>query len=238
MSSKATKQSVLYSPPEKGSKTCEDCIMFLSSTKTCAIHDSSVLVSKTSSCGHYIWNMGDASTEAIKVSSFVTPEESGLVHTKDGVQCKRCVNFLSATNDCKIVSSEGGPGNRIEPEGHCNAWVGDVVTSVSHVREARTSSRISQIVTKILRESEDSSENRYYVPYSSIFDSIGYNITRIVKAAERAGAKDIIVERQYGWANEPSVVVFTTNNPVAVSLEVKKALGTEYISVHRKEWTD
>ena len=51
----------------------------------------------------------------------------------------------------------------------------------------------------------------FYVQCSSWFDTHKYDTKSIITAIRLGGGKNIRLESQYGWANQPEVVVFTWN---------------------------
>ncbi len=74
-----------------------------------------------------------------------------------------------------------------------------------------------------------------YIEWSSWFDSHPYDIEKIKAAAESAGGKNIHTENQFGWSNQPEVVVFNGDKE-AVTKAVQEALGTDWIIVREKDW--
>ncbi len=85
----------------------------------------------------------------------------------------------------------------------------------------------------------------YYVPWTSIFDTAPYyqadKIANAIKDDE-----DVIStyeEKQYGWSNQPEVVVIKINSSENIKSTVERikskiqnALNTEWIHVSKKDW--
>lgn len=83
---------------------------------------------------------------------------------------------------------------------------------------------------------------RYYVDYSSIFNSMDYNVPKIKKAIENAGGKNIRTSMLHGWSNQPDVVTFSANSDDLKSINKKASteLGdlalTWGLILHEKNW--
>jgi len=79
---------------------------------------------------------------------------------------------------------------------------------------------------------------RYYVDNSSWFDTHTYDRRKIKGAVSRGGGTNIRESNKYGWSNQPKVVTFTATPSVAkkVGKEVEKALKTQWIIIHQKDW--
>jgi len=78
---------------------------------------------------------------------------------------------------------------------------------------------------------------KYYVKWSSVFDNPKnkYDVNLFMNALKHAGA-DVSVENQYGWSNQPEVVVFTgisveDAEGVLNALPVFKDLGVNILDV-------
>ncbi len=74
-----------------------------------------------------------------------------------------------------------------------------------------------------------------YVEYSSYFDYNKYDTDKIISALEGIGAKNIRLENDRGWSNQPEVVVFNGSKNQAVDA-LNEAFDTDYIRVSEKDW--
>jgi gas vesicle protein len=74
-----------------------------------------------------------------------------------------------------------------------------------------------------------------YVEYSSYFDSNKYDEEKIMSVLESIGAKNIRLENDRGWFNQPEVVVFNGNKLQAEDA-LNEAFDTYYIRVREKDW--
>ena len=79
---------------------------------------------------------------------------------------------------------------------------------------------------------------RYYVKNSSYFDSHPYNISKITTAVKRGGGTNVRASNAYGWSNQPKVVTFdaTQSTLQTVQRSVERAVGTQHIIIHKKDW--
>ena len=78
----------------------------------------------------------------------------------------------------------------------------------------------------------------YYIPWSVFFNTPPYYQTDIIKkCVEDGGGKKVHTEDQYGWSNQPEVVVFTSSKEKIenIKTQVKKVLGTEHFFIELKE---
>jgi len=53
---------------------------------------------------------------------------------------------------------------------------------------------------------------RYYICWSSWFDTHEYNVEHIKKVLKVMGCKNIRTSYQFGWSNQPKVVTFTSEH--------------------------
>ena len=74
-----------------------------------------------------------------------------------------------------------------------------------------------------------------YVEYSSYFDYNKYDTDKIISALKGIGAKNIRLENDRGWSNQPEVVVFNGSKNQAVDA-LNEAFDTDYIRVSEKDW--
>ena len=74
-----------------------------------------------------------------------------------------------------------------------------------------------------------------YVEYSSYFDSNNYDEEKIMSALKSIGAKNIRLENDRGWSNQPEVVVFNGDKNKAEEA-LNEAFDTDYIRVREKDW--
>ena len=77
---------------------------------------------------------------------------------------------------------------------------------------------------------------RYYVRWSSIFNTIPYDIDLIKKSVKRSGGKNIRTSKSFGWSNQPEVVTFSCDNLYDVKTSLQKDLNTEWVIVLEKDW--
>lgn len=79
---------------------------------------------------------------------------------------------------------------------------------------------------------------RYYVDWSSWFDSHPYDTVKIKKAIKRADGFNIRESYNYGLSNQPKVVTFDSNrgNVKNIQISIEKALGTPWIIIREKTW--
>ena len=79
---------------------------------------------------------------------------------------------------------------------------------------------------------------RYYVDYSSWFDTHPYNRPKIKKAVAKGGGKNIRESNNFGWSNQPKVVTFTATPSITNKIlkAVQEALNTQWIIIRAKDW--
>jgi hypothetical protein len=86
---------------------------------------------------------------------------------------------------------------------------------------------------------------RYYIPQNSIFDSFPYDMDAITKIVKENGGRSVDKGKQFGWSNQPDVVLFSLESGDAFESDKRKqkienALNTfyksEWISVYKKDW--
>ena len=78
----------------------------------------------------------------------------------------------------------------------------------------------------------------YYVKYSSWFDTNKYPIDLIKSTIKETGCGNVWVENQFGWSNQPEVVVFESDESEVenISNKIQKVLGTKWIIISEKDW--
>jgi hypothetical protein len=74
-----------------------------------------------------------------------------------------------------------------------------------------------------------------YVEYSSYFTYNNYDEEKIMSVLESIGAKNIRLENDRGWFNQPEVVVFNGDKNKAQD-SLNEAFDTDYIRVSEKDW--
>lgn len=74
-----------------------------------------------------------------------------------------------------------------------------------------------------------------YVEYSSYFTSNKYDEEKIMSVLKSIGAKNIRLENDRGWFNQPEVVVFNGDKNKAQDA-LNEAFDTDYIRVSEKDW--
>ena len=75
-----------------------------------------------------------------------------------------------------------------------------------------------------------------YVDNSSIFDSNPYDIAKISKALKKAGEKNIRTDYNYGWSNQPEVVIFSGIDENTAKDAVEKALNLKWVMIRELDW--
>lgn len=83
-----------------------------------------------------------------------------------------------------------------------------------------------------------SCEERYFIDWSSWFNTHKYDKPLIKKAVKAGGGKNIRESYNYGWSNQPKVVCFNADTSVKEKVEksVEKAVGTPWIIIRKKDW--
>ena len=76
----------------------------------------------------------------------------------------------------------------------------------------------------------------FYVKPSEVFDAQPYDAGRIAQALTKAGAHTVHAERQFGWVNQPEVVVFAGLDEQKAASAIGKALNAEQIVIKKKSW--
>ncbi len=79
---------------------------------------------------------------------------------------------------------------------------------------------------------------QHYVAMSSWFDTHDYDVEKIKSIVSSAGGKNVHTENQYGWHNQPEVVVFNVSDDSkkVVQEALQKGLDTEWIIINEKDW--
>jgi hypothetical protein len=123
---KIKRDAFLYIGPKERHKTgqCSSCFLWIKSREICEIHEPSIDIRGTDSCGFYIH--GDPiSSWSIKALGLVTPEESGLVRRQ--TRCENCRFAQNGATVCGLFTmlnncySDFDLDTKIEPQGCCNA---------------------------------------------------------------------------------------------------------------------
>lgn len=78
----------------------------------------------------------------------------------------------------------------------------------------------------------------FYVERSAWFDTHLYNVPLIKEAVKYGGGENLHWEKQFGWINQPEVVVFsaTENQLPEIKEQVQKILDTPWIIIKEKDW--
>lgn len=79
-------------------------------------------------------------------------------------------------------------------------------------------------------------KSELYVDNSSIFDSHPYDIPKIIKALKGVGAKNIRTDNNFGWSNQPEVVIFSGIDEETAKNAVEKALRLKWIMIRELNW--
>jgi hypothetical protein len=91
-----------------------------------------------------------------------------------------------------------------------------------------------------LSESKSYDPDTYYVEWSAYFNdpTNKYDIDKIKEAIKKANGERIRTANQFGWSNQPKVVVFKTDedNLKNIQKAVQDAIGTEHIIISNKDW--
>lgn len=117
---KIDKMSVLYLHIIGTDYECKDCILFIKDGQ-CVIHRPNDDIKATDSCGLFVYGRAMENGRPLGI---ITPQQSGLVHSKNGFSCKRCKFFNPGHNVCSQVD-ENTPGDdpgQIHPDACCNVW--------------------------------------------------------------------------------------------------------------------
>lgn len=91
-------------------------------------------------------------------------------------------------------------------------------------------------------ENQLNNNEEYYVKWSSWFDAHDYNINLISSTIKSMGIENVHTENQFGWSNQPEVIVFTPDNESEfmnvnkIKKSLQKALNTEWIIINKKDW--
>ncbi len=80
--------------------------------------------------------------------------------------------------------------------------------------------------------------NRYFVHYSSWFDSHNYDKELMKQTIKDNGGKNIHYANNHGWNNQPQVVCFNTveNNLTNIKQALQQALKTQWIIIRKKDF--
>ncbi len=108
--------------------------------------------------------------------------------------------------------------------------------------------KIVKITEKELKEIIENKLNNndrkeYYVAWSSWFETHPYNIELIISTLKSMGVEDIYKENQFGWSNQPEVVVFMADegsefiNSKEIEKRLQRTIGTEWIIIKEKDWS-
>lgn len=96
---------------------------------------------------------------------------------------------------------------------------------------------------EIIENKLNNNRKEYYVAWSSWFDNHQYDIDLISSIIENLGEVNVHVENQFGWSNQPEVVVFEADkdsyfiNPKYFKKALQKALNSNWIEVLEKDWS-
>jgi hypothetical protein len=120
-----SKGSALYLHSPKGDYDCDDCPMFIDSSRRCVIHSPDDFISPGGSCGYFI--PGIPGQFGLIPLSFVTKQESGYTDAVNGASCKRCKAWLPDEWKCQEVDADstGDDPSIIHPDACCCLWQPD-----------------------------------------------------------------------------------------------------------------
>jgi hypothetical protein len=80
---------------------------------------------------------------------------------------------------------------------------------------------------------------RFYIPWSSIFNSPPYYQLDLIRAAlKEAGAKNVRACQQFGWSNQPRVATYSARDRLHASRlasHVEFVLN-KHVFVREKDW--
>ena len=71
---------------------------------------------------------------------------------------------------------------------------------------------------------------------SSWFDTNKYDSSKMISALESIGAKNIYLEQDRGWSNQPEVVVFSGVSKSKAEDKLNEVFDTQWVSVGKKDW--
>ncbi len=79
---------------------------------------------------------------------------------------------------------------------------------------------------------------RYYLQWSSWFDTHKYDTLRTISAIRKGGGSYIRESNQFGWSNQPKVVTFrATQKELGIIIyNLEKTLGTNWLLVFEQDW--
>jgi regulator of protease activity HflC (stomatin/prohibitin superfamily) len=89
----------------------------------------------------------------------------------------------------------------------------------------------------------DFEKETFYIPYTSIFEYIPYDINTLSKAVEND--EDVVsvhTEAQYGWTNQPEVVVIEVSSSnikeakERLTAKLEASLKTQWVRLDKKDW--
>ena len=95
---------------------CGNCKLYMTGKKRCSILGNDKEILATDSCGLYV---NGTPSDNQEVTSTVTPEEVGLVHTK--VRCENC-HYFASDGDCLLFRLIGIKNYKVKSDSCCNAW--------------------------------------------------------------------------------------------------------------------
>lgn len=127
------------------------------------------------------------------------------------------------------------------------------VSAQKQIQEILTDKKIKNINVFKITESIDVTENiikpvneicSYYIPWNQVFekDEVRYDVTSIIESLK--DNDDIIsihIDNQYGWHNQPEVIILQLKNEDKKILEkttniLKHTLRTEWVRISKVDW--
>jgi len=120
-----TKSQAGYLHVPRGDYDCDDCPMWIESSRRCVLHGASDIVLGSDSCNYFM--LGFPGQFGQTPLGYLTKDQSGFQSSTAGFSCKRCANWQRDEWSCAEVdkSSQGDDSDMIHPDACCNVWVKD-----------------------------------------------------------------------------------------------------------------
>ncbi len=87
--------------------------------------------------------------------------------------------------------------------------------------------------------------DKWYLARTTTFDTIKYDIPKLSKIIKTSGGKNVHTENQYGWNNQPEVIVFNAPKSIIPKIEANiyketmlKATVGIHIRSYYSDWDD
>ena len=124
-----TPGDVLYTAqnPDRTRKRCANCFLWKAKAQECVIHDPTIIVAENMVCGYHVFGKPQEHDIVAESLDPVTPENSGLIVTEDGVSCDSCSYFRSLAQLSGLCIAVADPDTAesdfvVEALGCCARW--------------------------------------------------------------------------------------------------------------------